>query len=277
MKDGMDPAVVTGVFGLIAALLGVIGTLFGIWLNHRLAAPRTPKSSLPFGEAVLKSLDITDHARKKLRRAVFIHVGGTGAALFQLVENAKPDDSILAICGYKGDFAKAYYRSNFKKFNNVTRVFSYEAILSEITNENTRFALDGLLMHINKEETDTCNVEALLITAGWQIKDIGGSDFDPPLSFGLVIVLDVDKTPQKAIVHWELDARPLRHLIAIEGVIIDNRQKDLLNALVELHEGIVRSNLVSSSTKAKDSGEFETACADLKRKWDDRPIQEKGK
>lgn len=213
------------------------------------------------GHAVLKWLVLSKSAREKLAGSQFIRIGGTRYALMTLVNSAKRDDSILAICGYKGDYSTAYYQKNFEKCKAVSRVFSYEAILSEINDKQVRYALDGLKLHLDETAIACCDVEVFLIPKETYIKHLGGGSFDPPLSFGLTILLDGSNLPRKAVVHWEIGAEPLKHLIDIEGVIIDGGQEELLNELLKLHEAIARSDFVLSSKKHKDT--VTALCAEL--------------
>ena len=226
---------------------------------------RVIKDSGHVGEAVFKWMDLSPGARKKLARSQFVRIGGTKEALMTLVKSAKKTDSILAICGYKGDFASVYYKENFKRCKAVSRVFSYEAIRSEMEVKNVPYALDGLKMHLRKKKIDGCKVEVIVIPKGQFIRDLGGSNFDPPLSFGLAILLDKNgnKSPRKAVLHWESDARRLRDLIAIEGVIIDDSQEDVLRILVDLWEDIALSNQVLSSKKKQDKKIITALCAEL--------------
>lgn len=225
---------------------------------------RVIKDSGHIGEAVLKWMDLSPGARKKLARSQFVRIGGTPDALMTLVKSAKKTDSILAICGYKGDFSKAYYRENFKRCKAVSRIFSYEAIRSEIEVKNVPYALDGLKMH-RKKKIDGCKIEVIVIPEGQFIRDLGGSNFDPPLSFGLAILLDKNgnKFPRKAVLHWESDAIRLRDLIAIEGIIIDESQEDMLRKLVDLWEKIARSDKVLSSKSKQDKKTITALCAEL--------------
>lgn len=259
----MNPTVAAA---LIAGAFGLIGTLIGIWWEHGRSGPLTPKSSGPFGTAVLKWLNISNGARKKLGRSVFIPAGGIRNALMDLVESAKATDSILAICGNKGDYAQEYYRKNFEKCRAVKRVFSYEAILAEIKNKSTHSALDGLILHLDPKATVKCNVETFLIPKGKHLGELGSRNFDPPLSFGLAILRDGNDSPRKAIVHWEMDAEPLKHLIAIEGMIIDYRQAEVLDDLVKLHNSIAGSNIVLTSEN--DLEAITTTRDDLQLLWE---------
>jgi hypothetical protein len=183
----------------------------------------------------------------------------------KLVASAKKSDSILAICGYKGDYSKNYYEENFKKCKTVRRVFSYESICSEIKVKHERYALNGLKMHLDEKATDGCDVEVFLIPKGKRIKDLSGGNFDPPLSFGLAILQDGNNFPKKAIIHWEIGAESLKHLIAIEGIVVDDKQKELLKELVKLHESITKSNNVLTSKKASKT--FTSVCKELEEFW----------
>jgi hypothetical protein len=158
-----------------------------------------------------------------------------------------------------------YYQQNFKKCKAVSRVFSYQAVHSEITEKNVRHALDGLKMHLNGIVTAGCDVEVILVPKDKFIKDLGGRNFDPPLSFGLAILLDGNELPKQAVVHWEMDAEPLKHLIAIEGVIIDDGQQEMLRKLVGLWEAIARSDNVLSSKK--DKNKITALCNELEEFW----------
>lgn len=220
------------------------------------------------GHAVLKWMVLSKSAREKLAGSQFIRIGGTRYALMTLVNSAKRDDSILAICGYKGDYSTAYYQKNFEKCKAVSRVFSYEAILNEIKDKQVRYALDGLKLHLDETAIACCDVEVFLIPQETYIKHLGGGSFDPPLSFGLTILLDGSNLPRKAVIHWEIGAEPLKHLIDIEGVIIDGGQEELLNELLKLHEAIARSDFVLSSKKDKDT--VTALCTELEKFWKSR-------
>ena len=65
-----------------------------------------------------------------------------------------------------------------------------------------------------------------------------------------------------------MDAEPLKDLLSIEGVIIDEGQKELLAALAQLHDSIAHSHAVFSSKK--DLEEIDAACAELSDLWDTR-------
>jgi hypothetical protein len=213
---------------------------------------RRTKGSGPFGKAVLNWMkDLSDAAREKLEQSQFIRIGRTRQALMNLVDSANNSDSILAICGYKGDYSTDYYKKNFKQCKVVKRIFSYEAISSELTTKKVPYARNGLKLHFNEKATAGCDVEVLLIPKGKYIKHLAGGKFDPPLSFGLTILLDENNFPRKAVVHWEMGAEPLKHLIDIEGVIIDGGQDELLYEFVQLHEAIATSDPVLSSKRGK--------------------------
>jgi hypothetical protein len=236
---------------------------------HKLSqSPRPIPGSGPFGESVFNWIDLSDPARKKLGKSQFIKIGKTREALMNLVDSAKKNHSILAICGYKGDYSTDYYKENFKKCKAVKRVFSYEAMCSEILKKKVRYALDGLKLHRNKKATADCDVEVFLIPKKKYIKHLGGGNFDPPLSFGLTILLDGNNSPRNAVVHWEVGAELLKDLMDIEGVIIDGEQEELLNELVNLHEAIAGSYFVSSSKKDKDT--VTALCTELEKFWKSR-------
>jgi hypothetical protein len=121
-------------------------------------------------------------------------------------------------------------------------------------------------MHVQETKKNRCEVEVALIPKGKFIRDIGAGSFDPPLSFGLAILLDGNDSPTKAIIHWEVGAQALRHLISIEGIIIDSGQSELLDKLVRLHAKIAGSDLVISSRK---NPELITEARDeLQKIWD---------
>jgi predicted nucleotide-binding protein len=232
----------------------------------------------PFGEAVFNWMkNLSDAARTKLGKSQFIQIGKTREALMNLVDSAKVDHSILAICGYKKDYATEYYKKNFKNCKVVKRVFSYEAMCSEIKKKEKRYALNGLNLHRDKEATGDCDVEIVLIPKKKYIKHLGSGNFDPPLSFGLTILLDENNSPRKAVVHWEVGAKPLKHLIDIEGVIIDGEQKELLNELVKLHEEIAGSEFVLSSKNDKHKIIITALCAELEEIWKSQRRKRRGK
>jgi hypothetical protein len=62
-----------------------------------------------------------------------------------------------------------------------------------------------------------------------------------------------------------MDAEPLKHLIAIEGVIIDDGQQEMLRKLVGLWEAIARSDNVLSSKK--DKNKITALCNELEEFW----------
>src|SRR5687767_8957952 len=226
-------------------------------------SPQLTKGSGPFGKAVFNWMkDLSDAAREKLEQSQFIKIGKTREALTNLVDSAEKTDSILAICGYKGDYATDYYKKNFKNCKAVKRVFSYEAIFSELRTKKVPYALLGLKLHLDKKATAGCDVEVLLIPKRKYIRHLAGGNFDPPLSFGLTVLLSEDKVPRKAIVHWEMGAEPLKHLIDIEGVIIDGGQDELLHELKQLHRGIATSNFVLS-TKRRQKKAIIALCKEL--------------
>jgi hypothetical protein len=262
MNPTVQAAIIAGVFGLIGAALGLIGTLITVEAK----CPQLfIKGSGHVGKAVFKWMNLSKGAQKKLARSQFIGTGETGHALMTLVNSAKKTDSILAICGYKGGFSEAYYKKNFENCRVVSRAFSYEAIRSEITVKKVRYALDGLIMHLDKKETYPCDVEVKLIEENKFIKDVEFCNFDPPLSFGLAILRDGNDMPKKAVVHWEVDAKPLKDLIDIEGVIIDDGQEEVLGKLVKLREAIDHSRFVKSSKKDKEKDRVTDLCAELEK------------
>ena len=233
--------------------------------------PKSPqrKGPGPVGATFFNWLDLSDPARKKLGQSQLITIGETGDALTNLVESAKNTDSILAICGYKEDYATEYYKQNFLRCRFVKRVFSYEAMYSEIDEKCERSGLDGLILHRDTQETTGCDVEVIVIPKGKRIKDLAGGNFDPPLSFGLTIRLDEKDSPSTAVVHWEMGAKPLKDLMDIEGVIIDAGQDELLNKLVRLHKRIASSNLVLSSQDDPTSA-IGAYCEELVEFWKSR-------
>lgn len=231
-----------------------------------------------FDEVVFNWMKLPKSARKMLGRSKFVKFGGTENALTMLIDLAKDDRSysILAICGYKGSYSTRYYKENFKRCKVVKRIFSYDAIRDEFKKKKDRFALDGLNLHLDEIANNRGNVEVFFIKKGKRINQLGNRDFDPPLSFGLAILLDGNNSPRRAVVHWEVDAEPLKHLIDIEGVIIDERQDKLLKKLVELHTSIAGSNGVLSSKE--DSEEIAAACKELDKVWKSRRrSRERGK
>jgi hypothetical protein len=242
----------------------------GFYQSHQLT-----EGSGPFGKAVFNWMSLSDAARKKLGQSQFIKIGKTREALMNLVNSAKDNHSILAICGYKGDYSTAYYQKNFKKCKVVKRVFSYEAIRSEIAEKEVPYALNGLKLHLDEGATAGCDVEVFLIPKNKYIRHLGGGNFDPPLSFGLTILLDENNSPKRAVIHWEVGAQPLKHLIDIEGVIIDGGQEELLNELVELHAEITDSGLVTSSKNNKNK--IIGPCRELEKIWKSRRRTRKGK
>src|SRR5215208_6443686 len=208
MNPALIDTIITGIFGLMT---GVLVTLIPFW--YKKFRPRKPiDGSGNFSQAILKWINLSQDARKKLEQSEFIMIGGVRNELMRLVASAKKSDSILAICGYKGDYSKNYYEENFKKCKTVKRVFSYESICSEIKVKHERYALNGLKMHLDEKVTDGCDVEVFLIPKGKRIKDLSGGNFDPPLSFGLAILQDGNNFPKKAIIHWEIGAESLKHL-----------------------------------------------------------------
>jgi len=223
------------------------------------------KDSRHVGEAVFKWMNLSANAREKLARSQLIRSGRTRKELTTLVKSANTDDSILAICGYKGTYATKYYEANFKKCKTVRRVFSYEAIRSEITLKRVCHALDGLKMHLRKldnKATGRCKVEVSFIPEDRFIRDLGDCNFDPPLSFGLTI-LRAGKKLKKAIVHWEMDAQLLRDLMAIEGIVIDDGQQEVLSELLGLWEAVAGSDDVLSSKSKTGKNSIIALCSKL--------------
>ena len=245
-------------------------SLSAVKIRKAIKEAQARESSGAFGEAVFTWMNLPKGARKKLGRSEFVKSGGTQDALMALIERAEGDCSILAICGYKGSYSNRYYEENFRKCKAVKRVFSYDAIVDEFKAKKECYALKGLKMHRSKAATGECDVEVFFVPKGKRIKDLGDRTFDPPLSFGLAVLLDGGSppSPKEAVVHWEINAEPLKHLIAIEGVIIDGGQEILLNKLVKLHESIAGSNTVLSSRR--DSKAISAACAELERIWESR-------
>ena len=120
-------------------------------------------------------------------------------------------------------------------------------------------------MHLNEENTHGCDVEVFVVPRGKRIKDVRGVDFDPPFSFGLAILRDGNDSPKMAVVHWEMDAEPLKDLLAIEGIVIDEGQKEVLSELVKLHESIAGSNTVLSSRRNLET--IAADCTELEEFW----------
>jgi hypothetical protein len=278
----MDSTVTVAIIGAVSTLLGI---LIPIWYRQRSAKTTEdvgPKSiegtgtkaiegSGHVGQFLLTWMKLSDVARKKLGQSQFIPFAGTENALMTLVGLASKKHSILAICGYKGPYSTRYYEENFQS-KAVRRIFSYEAIRNEIEVKDRRFALDGLKMHLDglkiqldRKPDDRCDVEVSFIPKGKYIKDVAGGNFEPPLSFGLAILRDGNDSPSMAVTHWEIDAKPLKHLIAIEGVIVDEGQEELLNELVTLHASIAGSAIVFSSRK--DLEKIEAAYEELEEFW----------
>lgn len=260
----MDTGIASIISAGITALTTVIKELISNPNKYSLTGPA---SSSHFSEAVFDWMNLSKSARKKLGQSKFIRIGGTRDALMELINSATKNDSLLAICGFKGNYSRLYYEKNFQMCKAVKRVFSYEAMFGEINIKKEHFALDGLNMHLDEEEADLCDVQVFLIPEGKYIKDMGGENFDPPLSFGLAILQKGDGSPKKAVVHWEVDAKHLKHLIAIEGVIIDDRQEELLNRLVKWHESIAPSDPVLSSKNKKERELIIDACDKLEKFW----------
>jgi hypothetical protein len=120
-------------------------------------------------------------------------------------------------------------------------------------------------MHVEETKKNRCEVEVALIPKGKLIRDIGSGSFDPPLSLGLAILFDGNYSPTKAIIHWEVGAQALRHLISIEGIIVDSGQSELLEKLVKLHAKIAGSDLVTSSPE--DAEPIAEALDELQKLW----------
>lgn len=275
----MHPVVVAAVITSAIALLGIILGKDGIiefW--RKLFPAETIKGAGYFGEAVFSWMDLSKTARKKLGRSKFIKIGATRHALFNLVESAKGNYSMLAICGYKGDYSRQYYELNFEKCKAVKRVFSFKAIRNEFEKEPKPgcFALEGLKMHRDNRATADCDVEVFLIPEAIHIRDLGARNFNPPFSFGLAILRDGNDSPRGAVVHWEIDAETLKDLIAIEGVIVDSEQDELLTELAKLHESIAGSDVVLSSKKNPEK--IDAICDELDKIWKSLPAaKERGK
>ena len=245
----MDSQLVSSVLSFVGGVITALTPHLYKEYRHRKDQKEAPGGSGPLSTALLSWLELSAKARKKLASSRFIQVDGTRDALFDLVESAHRNSSLLAICGTKGDFSGDYYRKNFENCRAVKRVFGYEAIRGEIEEKRAPYALNGLKLHIDRLDDDRCEVEVALIPKGKLIRDIGAGSFDPPLSFGLAILLDGNDSPREAIIHWEVGAKALRHLISIEGIIVDGKQSELLDKLVKLHGKIAGSDLVISSRK----------------------------
>lgn len=233
---------------------------------------RSPKDVGRLGKALLQRLELSEPARRKLEEAQFVRVGGTGRALGDLIQKARPSGatkrsySMLAVCGKKGDFATHYYEKNFANCLLVKRVFSYEAIRDEIVNKRQRFALKGLNMHLDRVGEDDCRVEVLLLKEERFLHDIGGVP-TLPLSFGVAILLDKLGSPVGAVVHWELAAKALENLVSIEGIVVDEDQSEVLGELLKLHENVTRSDFVLSTTRDGQHEEIIAARDRLEELW----------
>lgn len=262
----MDNQLISSVLSFVGGVITALTPHLYKEYRHRKDQKEAPGGSGPLSTALLSWLELSAKARKKLASSRFIQVDGTRDALFDLVASAHRNSSLLAICGTKGDFSGNYYEKNFESCRAVKRVFSYEAIRSEIEEKRVPYALNGLKMHIEETQENRCDVEVALIPKGKLIRDMGAGSFDPPLSFGLAILLDGNDSPSEAIIHWEGGAKALRHLISIEGIIIDSKQSELLDKLVKLHGKIAGSDLVISSRK---NPELITEARDeLQKVWD---------
>jgi hypothetical protein len=279
----MDPTVIVAIIGAVSTTLGI---LIPIWYRQR--SPKTTEDAEPkaiegsghVGQFVFNWMDLSEGARKKLGQSRFIRIGGTENALMTLVRSASDKHSILAICGYKGSYSKRYYEENFKRCKAVRRVFSYEAMRHEIKEKNGQcYALRGLEVHvkhvkhvkaIRHTDDDDLPVQVFVLPEGKLIRDLRG-DFDPPYSFGLAILIDGNDIPKKAVIHWETDAKRLRDLINIEGVIVDPTQEELLDKLVRLYESIAHGDGVLSSSKNPD--DIDNICTKLNGIWQERQSQ----
>lgn len=235
----MDSSLIGGI--IVAVIAAVSGARAASFFNERSRKKERTISadSESVVDTLFTSLQLSDGAQEELRLSRIVRLGGAGPALKQLAKSGdRTTDSILAICGRKGNYSKEYYKLNFSNCRRVTRVFSYEAILNEITEKGDRFALNGLKNHLDSQVVGDCEVQVRLIPKGKRILDVGDADFNPPLSFGLAILLNGNQTARMAVLHWEVSAKALWHLIAIEGIIVGDEQKELLRTLVDLHHSI---------------------------------------
>ncbi len=235
---------------------GVLTTIFGVWYQNRFRRAKIKKlaaGSGPLGKVVLNTLQLSENARKRLEQSHFIEVGKTGPALMELIESAKPNYSILAICGNKGDYSGKYYKKNFDRCSSVKRIFSFESISNEIEKKQVRYALNGLNMHMDMLNKKKPKVQIYLVPKTKSIKDTGAGIFDPAPSFGMAILCDGNNNPIRAVIHWEAEAEVLKHLISIEGIIIDSGQNELLNELMNLHRKIASSDIVLDSNNHRDA------------------------
>lgn len=249
--------------GLVTAVFGV---LLERWFRKRDRDRRGRhllQGARPSGGLLLTSLPLSANARQELEESEFIGKGETAVALSRLLDQAGDGTArktakesrfgLRAICGFKGNFAVSYYRRNFAELRTVQRIFSFESILDEINDRTKRgsSALDGLKLHLDKGETQDCEVEVVLIKKGHRIAEIDGAHMAPPSSFGLAILMTDGGAPKHAVVHWEMAVDSLRDLVSIEGVIVDSGQEELLKLLVTIHSTISNSDVVvSSSTSA---------------------------
>lgn len=202
-------------------------------------------------KAMLGGMTITPMARAQLKSSDLILTGGTREALLALVESADETDTTLAVCGNKGEYAIEYYKQNFARCKTVKRVFNFNSISGQTNRNKRKRALKGIKLHLNQIPPKDKTVDVFLIPENQSISSLTGGKFDPPLSFGIVILLDNKGNPKKAVLHWEMANNLIARLIGVDtvGIVVKQQQQQLLMELVQLPESLMGSDDILSTNK----------------------------
>jgi hypothetical protein len=241
---------------LTAGVIGFFGKRWWDRWEERRIDSTLRKGSSRLGGRLFRTLaEISDQARRELGKVRFIGLHGTGDALMNLAERARKTDTIVALCGKKGDYSRAYYELNFRNAGAVLRVFSYEALEAEIQG-GADFGLEGLRVHLDRRHQDSCRVDVRLVPKKVTVASLL-EPFTPPIGFGFAILVGPDGRPRQGVVHWESSANVFADLVEIEGVAIPRQCLTLLRDFVSVHRRIARSTQVLDP--ARDSKEVQRA------------------
>ena len=249
------------IVAIVVALILAASTIFTGLYIVRAKRKKEQWDPTSLEKSVLFRFSLSEAIRKKLVRSQFISDGQTETELMKLLNLAKKDDTILAMCGTKGNYSKKYYHRTFDVCGSVKRVFSFEAIKDEFYTKGERFALEGLQQHVDWKPREKQVKELFFVREGNLIGNTTDNEFKPPLSFGFAILLRGDK-PMRAVLHWETT---LTDVINIDGIVVDGGQKELLKTLVLLHGRISESDPVLTFKDNED--ELLHAIAKLEEKW----------
>ncbi len=241
--------IATNFFKLLKSILDFGGLCHKFFGPKRLAQKSIELESSSRSENfLLRSFCLQPVDQMLLEASECIQLNGTGVALIKLLETVEPCESIYALCGGKGRYSEAYYKLNFEKFKKVRRIFSFEAIREEIQRKHTHYGRVGLEEHMKRVGVaNHVEVNIALAKVGQYISTLTENVHNFPLSFGVAIVLDAYNKPKRAVIHWEVGANELQSIISIkgggiEGVLVDERQKTLLNKLFDFLETIWNHN-----------------------------------